>query len=77
MFNGGGQKWFFVTIGYWMGTGAGTDGIVNGPLTAPGEAAATSPGQSTYNQGSWAYPGTYGTGADGENFWVDVEVTPS
>jgi hypothetical protein len=77
VYNGGGQKWFFVTIGYWMGTGPGTNGITNGPLTAPGEAAATSPGQSTYNQGSWAYPGTYGTGADGENFWVDVEVTPS
>ena len=77
VFNGGGQKWFLVTIGYWLGTGAGAGGIATGPLAAPGEAAATSPGQSTFNQGSWAYPGTYGTGADGENFWVDVEVTPS
>jgi hypothetical protein len=77
VYYGGGSKWLLVTIGYWTGTGAGTNGITTGPLTAPGVAAATSPGQSTYNEGSWAYPGTYGTGADGENFWVDVEVTPS
>lgn len=77
VFYAGGSQWFLVTIGYWADNGPGTNGITTGPLTAPGVSAATSPGQSTYNQGSWAYPGTYGSGADGENFWVDVEVTPT
>jgi hypothetical protein len=77
VFNGGGSTWFLVNTGYWSGGGPGTNGITTGPLTAPGVSAATSPGQSTYNQGSWAYPGTYGSGADGENFWIDVEVTPT
>jgi hypothetical protein len=77
VFYGGGSTWFLATIGYWNGNGPGTNGITAGPLTSPGESAATSPGQSTYNQGTWAYPGTYGSGGDGENFWVDVEVTPT
>jgi hypothetical protein len=77
VFYPGGSKWFLVMTGYWTDGGPGTNGITNGPLTAPGVAAATGPGQSTYNQGSWAYPATYGAGADGENFWIDVEVTPS
>jgi hypothetical protein len=77
VFYGGGSTWFLVNTGYWTGGGPGTNGITNGPLTAPGVSGATSPGQSTYNQGSWAYPGTYGSGGDGENFWVDVEVTPT
>ena len=50
-------------------------GITAGPLTAPGESTATSPGQSSYNAGSWAYPNSYSSGS--ENYWVDVEVTPS
>ena len=77
VFYPGGSKWFLVLTGYWNGGGPGSDGITTGPLTAPGVSTATSPGQSTYNQGSWAYPGTYGSGGDGENFWVDVEVTPT
>ena len=55
----------------------GASGITAGPVTAPGTSAATSPGQSTYNEGSWAYPQTYGTNGNGENYWVDVEVTPT
>ena len=77
VFYGGGSQWFLVTTSYWNDNGPGTNGITVGPLTAPGVSAATSPGQSTYNQDSWAYPGTYGSGGDGENFWVDVEVTPT
>ena len=57
--------------------GAGANGITAGPVTAPGTSAATSPGQSTYNAGSWAYPLSYASGGNGENYWVDVEVTPS
>jgi hypothetical protein len=76
VFYGGGSKWFLATTSYW-GSGAGENGITTGPLTAPGLSTATSPGQSTYNQGSWAYPLTYGSGGNGENYWVDVEVTPT
>lgn len=76
VYSSGGSRWYQVTSGYW-GAGAGTNGITAGPLSAPGETEATSPGQSTYNPGSWAYPLTYGTASNGENYWVDVEVTPS
>ena len=74
VFHPGGSSWFQVTSAYWKGGGPGTNGISAGPLTAPGTSTATSPGQGTYNPGSWAYPLSGGTG---ENFWVDAEVTPS
>jgi hypothetical protein len=74
VFSPGGANWFQITTGYWSAGGPGTQGITSGPLTAPGVSTASSPGQGTYNPGSWAYPLTGGTG---ENFWVDVEVTPS
>ncbi len=77
VFYGGGSAWYQANGGYWGGGGQGASGITAGPLTAPGTSAATSPGQCTYNQGSWAYPLTYASSADGENNWVDVEVTPS
>lgn len=77
VFYGGFADWFLFTTGYWAGGGAGTSGITSGPLTAPGNSTASSPGQSTYNSGTWAYPATYGTEGNGENYWVDVEVTPS
>jgi hypothetical protein len=77
VFYGGGSKWYQVTINYWGSGGLGANGITAGPLTAPGLSAATSPGQGTYNPGSWAYPQNYGSGSNGENFWIDVEVTPS
>jgi len=73
VFNPGGTAWFTGTTGYWS-NGVAADGITAGPLTAPGNSNATSPGQSTYTAGSWAYPQTAGSG---ENFWVDVEVTPA
>ncbi len=77
VFYAGGSTWFLATIDYWGGGGPGASGITAGPVTAPSTSAATSPGQSTYNQGSWAYPLTYASGGNGENFWVDVEVTPT
>jgi hypothetical protein len=76
-FYGGGSEWFQVTTNYWGNGGSGASGITAGPVTAPGTSAATSPGQGTYHQGSWAYPLTYASGGNGENFWVDVEFTPS
>jgi hypothetical protein len=73
---GGGAQWYYATTAYWT-TGPGASGITSGPVTAPGATTATSPGQSTYNTGSWAYPQTYASSAGGENYWVDVEVTPT
>ncbi len=74
---GGGSTWFQVATAYWGTGGPGASGIAAGPVTAPGTSAATSPGQSTYNSGSWGYPLGYASASDGENFWVDVEVTPA
>jgi hypothetical protein len=77
VFYGGGSKWYQTAIGYWDNNGTGSSGITSGPLTAPGDSQASSPGQSSYHTGSWAYPDTYESTAGGENYWVDVEVTPS
>lgn len=75
VYSSGGSKWYLFTTGYWGTNGPGNNGITTGPLTAPGLSAATAPGQSTYNPGTWAYPMTYGTGGNGENYWIDVEVS--
>ncbi len=77
VFYGGQAKWFNFTTGYWGSAGPGATGISSGPLTAPGLSGATGPGQSSYNQATWGYPQTYGTDGNGENYWVDVEVTPN
>ena len=77
VFYSGGSPWYQTALGYWASGGTGAGGIRCGPLTAPGTSNATSPGQSTYNKGSWAYPNTYESASPGENYWVDVEVTPS
>jgi hypothetical protein len=75
VFYGGGSKWYQATNGYWVTGGPGASGITTGPVTAPGTSAATTPGQCTYQAGSWAYPLTYASAGNGENYWVDVEVT--
>lgn len=68
--------WNLATLNYWS-TGPGADGIATGPLTAPDLAAAASPGQGSYHQGTvLAWPGTYDTGG-APCYWVDVEVTPA
>jgi hypothetical protein len=77
VFYAGGVQWYHAATSYWGGGGPGANGIANGPLTAPGTAAASAPGQATYSPGSWAYPQTYNPTGSGENLWVDVEVTPS
>ena len=77
VFYGGGGQWYQGNSDYWGGGGSGSSGITAGPVTAPGTSAATSPGQCTYNAGSWAYPQSYASSGNGENYWVDVEVTPS
>ncbi|MGH7488025.1 MAG: hypothetical protein ACREMY_20860, partial [bacterium] len=73
---GGSGNFYQETEDYW-GAGVGADGIVSGPLTAPGTRNATAPGQVTYHHGAFAYPDTYDNEFDGQNRWVDVEVTPS
>jgi Domain of unknown function (DUF4082) len=77
VFYGGGSQWYLATNGYWGSGGLGASGISAGPVTAPGSTAATSPGQCTYNAGSWAYPQSAAASGNGENYWVDVEVTPT
>lgn len=74
VFNGAATPaiWNTSTAQYWS-TGAGGSGIVNGPLSAPNNANADSPGQSSYHQGtSFAFPDT-NTGPF--NYWVDCVVT--
>jgi hypothetical protein len=73
---GGSDNFYQETEDYW-GTGPGASGITSGPLTAPGTANATAPGQTTYHHGAFAYPDTYDSEFGGQNRWVDVEVTPS
>jgi hypothetical protein len=73
---GGSDNFYQETEDYW-GAGAGAGGIVSGPLTAPGTTEASAPGQITFHHGSFAYPDTYDSQFDGQNRWVDVEVTPS
>ncbi len=75
VFYGGGSEWYQATVNYWT-SGPGTKGVTAGPLSAPSSSAATGPGQATYNAGSWAYPQTYSSG-NGENYWVNAEVTPT
>jgi hypothetical protein len=77
VFSLGGSYWFQATTGYWAAGDPGGNGITSGPLTAPGESTAASPGQATYNEYTWAYPNSYGSAGSGENYWVDVEVTPA
>ena len=72
---GSSDNFYQETEDYW-GTGGGANGIVSGPLTAPNTADATAPGQATYYHGGFAYPDTYDTEFNGQNRWVDVEVTP-
>jgi Domain of unknown function (DUF4082) len=70
------EAWNSATINYWS-TGGGSSGVISGPLSAPNDTEATSPGQSTYNPGrAFTYPATYDTGG-APNYWVDVEVLPA
>ena len=75
IYTGGGATFYQEDVDYFS-SGPGGNNIVNGPLTCPSTANATSPGNSTYQDGAWAYPDTFDTHDDGENRWIDVEVTP-
>ena len=73
----GGSDKLLLGNGRLLGIGAGASGIVSGPLTAPGLTNATAPGRATFHHGAFGYPDTYDSEFEGQNRWVDVEVTPS
>jgi Domain of unknown function (DUF4082) len=73
-YHGSGANWFTAMANVFGASDLQAAGIVNGPLTVPGN-AASSPGQQSWNASSFAYPAT--TGGGGEADWVDVEVTVS
>ncbi len=75
VYSGSGQKFYQEDVDY-FGSGPGAVNIVNGPLTCPSNSNAASPGNSTYQDGPFSYPDTFDNKDDGENRWVDVEVTP-
>lgn len=75
VYSGGGAKFYQEDVDYFS-SGPGGSNIVNGPLTCPSVANATAPGNSTYQDGSWSYPDTFDNKDDGENRWIDIEVTP-
>lgn len=78
--------WSAKQLHYWD-VGVGQNGITNGPLYAPRQAAASladiyqgsgqEPGQAVFAVGPPdQYPHLYGNGL-AQNYWVDVEVTPT
>ena len=65
--------WNQFTANYWS-TGFGANGLTSGPITAPDNASADSPGQDTYNAGATlTYPAT---NVGPYTYWLDIEVTP-
>lgn len=71
VFYGGGSNWYSTIAHYWD-TGAGQNGITNGPLSAPNNAGA-SHGQDSFNQAvSQQFPNT---SFNATNYWMDPEVT--
>lgn len=74
IFSTGASPWFSYSDAYWGTSGPGSLGAANGPISAPSNAAADTPGQGGSLAGSWGYP----TSASADNsFWIDVEVTPA
>jgi hypothetical protein len=76
VYSGAGAKFYQEDVDYFS-SGPGNQNIVNGPLTCPSTSSATSPGNSIYQDGPWSYPDTFDNKDDGENRWIDVEVTPA
>jgi hypothetical protein len=72
--NTGGVSWYSATSHYWD-TGPGSSGIVNGPLSAPSNAASAT-GQDSFNT-----PGSSisnpGASFNATNYWVDPEISLS
>lgn len=68
--------WNVTRIQYWN-VFEGINGVSTGPLFAPNEGAASAPGNGSYHQGAtFSWPDTYDAAGTGDNYWVDLEVTP-
>ena len=65
--------WYGRIVGYFS-SGAGSGGVSNGPISAPGNAAAANGQGCSLNGSSIAYPTSAGAG---NNFLIDIEVTPA
>lgn len=76
VFNGAATPavWNCATANYWS-TGFGAAGLTAGPISMPDNAAASSPGQDSYHQGTPIHAPD--TSAGPFNYWLDVEVTPA
>jgi hypothetical protein len=73
-FHAAGGTWFGATADV-FGTGdLQAAGFTQGPLSIPGNAAATSPGQQSWNTVTFGFPAT---SSNPEADWIDVEVTPA
>ena len=66
------SNWFQVMTSYCGAVCPWTNVVVSCPISAPWTTKATSPCQCTYNHCSWAYPLTYGSSVNGENFYVYI-----
>jgi hypothetical protein len=75
VYTGGGGKFYQEDVDYFS-TGPGSANLVNGPLTCPTTDNSYS-GNSVYQDGPWSFPVTFDDKDDGENRFIDVEVTPS
>lgn len=74
--NGAGSPaiWNAAAASYWT-TGFGGGGLVAGPITAPNNAGAPSPGQNSYHQAATLH--LPDTNAGPFHYGVDIEVTPA
>jgi len=73
VYSAGASNWFTYCNSFWGSTLVGS-GIGNGPITAPGNALADSPGQAGSLAGGWGYPNS---NSNTNGFWIDVEVVPA
>jgi hypothetical protein len=71
-FHSAGVNWFGATASVFGAGQLQANGWTTGPLTIPGNAAA-SPGQASWNTVTFAYPNT---STNPESDWIDVEVIP-
>ncbi len=71
-FHGSGANWFGKTTNVFSTGDLQVNGFTNGVLTIPNNGAST-PGQQSWNAGSWGYPAT---SSSPDANWIDAEVIP-
>jgi hypothetical protein len=74
VYSSGGAYVYQENVDYFS-SGPGANGITAGPLSCPNVSSATAPGNGTYVLGPFAFPTLFDNHDNGENRWVDVEVT--